>query len=1397
MAGGSDGSVIIDTTLDNSGFEKGSEKMKRSIQGLVNGFNSVGASAGKGIQQVTANAQEMARAIEEAAKGAQGFDNNLLSASSTAGFSKEMSSAEKSCASLEKQMQRLGDSERMGIKTNAQMTRFQINVEKARDGVTQLEQELQRLGAQNVKAPAYESVEAMSNAAGERLIALQNRQQMMEDTGVKKKSAAWKRVQLEIDNTIAKLEQYEARMQQLESSGQAYMPGQDSARYQQTASALQNMQAQLAHYEELASNFDTVSAPASNSEKSLKKVDSELRQKPKDAGIASNAISAFGNALKSAGSAALRVSATLARITFKGLTAGAKAAANGLKGYVAKAADGTLTSKGLVKSLTSLKTMLIGRIKETFIRTIFNDLGASMNNLAKYSSAFNAAMSSMKNSTTGLSGNIAVAASNLVNAFAPAIATIIDWISQAISYLNAFFALLSGKSTMTIAKKSTDDYAKSLKGAGGAAKDLKNQVYGFDQLNKEQDKSGGGGGASSGAEFQDVSIASYLPESLMNLFNSIKAAFEAGEWEKVGYLISDSLNTVVVSVDSWITGTLEPAAVTWADRIARIINGFVSGLDWNSVGITIGDGLNVITRTVNQFVSSFDWVSLGAGLGAGANGLVSGIDWNELGAFISAKANVIWQTIYGFVTTFDWANLGQSLATGANSAFESINWVQLAEAVGTGINGIWTTFWTAVSGFDWTTAGATLANAVNTLFTPEGGSIDWTLAGQNMSAGLKSVIDGIGAFLAGVNWQQIGDSAAAFIAGIDWTGLVSSLVYGIGAAFGAIPGILWGIIKAAWDEVVAWWDEQMQLSGGDVVSALLNGIIGALGDLGKWCRLNIIEPLFKGMRDALGIDDAQLKQFAIDLWDGLSNGLATAWNTLKNTLLKPFQDFWQAVKDFFGIASPSTEAASIGDFILQGFSGGLSAGVDAVIRVVSDVFGRIWNAIKSIFGFGNGSEESKEAKQAGKDIMSGMQEGIKGDEEAVKTQIRNAAKAVLSALRNELGIPEGGGSASKTKTIGESIVSGIKDGIDSKGVESTFSSSASNVWSAVKNALNKAFGIGGFSGSASESKYVGEGTVSGIKDGITKKGVKATFTTAADTTLSAVKQALQSAFGIAQQAMGATAIEYVGTSTVMGIYDGINKKAVAATFSTVANNVRSAVSSAMNTALGISGSSASKFEEVGKAICQGVANGISSNTSVIKNAATRAASAALSAAKAKLGIHSPSTAFAEIGEYMMQGMSNGLSAAQGTVMRTISGIAASVADGFSGQLDGVMPEISVSDGKLVSSVETIADRLTGIAAVFSAIADAINSMGGLTVPQIATGSVVPYQSRVDTTDSVADPLPGLAQLNDSFDDSVVDLLDVLKEILQAIKNLDLVVDANSLERALSSVRRSRIRAYGG
>ena len=78
----------------------------------------------------------------------------------------------------------------------------------------------------------------------------------------------------------------------------------------------------------------------------------------------------------------------------------------------------------------------------------------------------------------------------------------------------------------------------------------------------------------------------------------------------------------------------------------------------------------------------------------------------------------------------------------------------------------------------------------------------------------------------------------------------------------AVTGIslglnIWNALKQAWEDTKDYFGEYYDAYGGDIVAALLAGIVGALGDLGKWCRENILEPLFSGMREALGIDDAQ------------------------------------------------------------------------------------------------------------------------------------------------------------------------------------------------------------------------------------------------------------------------------------------------------------------------------------------------------------------------------------------------------------------------------------------------------------------------------------------------------------------------------------------------------------
>jgi len=216
--------------------------------------------------------------------------------------------------------------------------------------------------------------------------------------------------------------------------------------------------------------------------------------------------------------------------------------------------------------------------------------------------------------------------------------------------------------------------------------------------------------------------------------------------------------------------------------------------------------------------------------------------------------------------------------------------------------------------------------------------------------------------------------------------------------------------------------------------------------------------------------------------------------------------------------------------------------------VVADVFGRIWKAIKNVFGFGDSSEESKEAKQAGKDIMTGMQEGIAGDEDKLKQKITSVSQNALATFRSEFGIDEGASTSTKLKTYGQAIVQGIMDGIVEK-ARNGFQGKAYNAAHYCAEAFNSEMGISGYGFSASGA--------------------------------------------------------------------------------------------------------ASKFEYIGRSICDGIANGIENGSSRVSAAARSMAQAAYNAAKITLGIRSPSTKFAYLADMSMEGYTRRLGARMGDVKRSV------------------------------------------------------------------------------------------------------------------------------------------------
>ena len=894
----------------------------------------------------------------------------------------------------------------------------------------------------------------------------------MEQLGTSKTSREWQRLEIQIQNAEYALESYERSMQSMQANGTAYVNGADTTQYQEMSSALRDMQAQLAGYEQTAAGFDVISDPAASSEASLRRVDSELRQKPEDASTAGSAMQKFGNVLKSAASTALRMNAALAKMVFKGVSTGAKAAANGLKKFFSKTKEGVLSSQGLVKSLTSLKTILLSSIKSTLISGTIQSIKACMSSLAQYSSAFNASMSSMKNAAKGLSANLAVTFGNLVNAVAPAISTIISWISRAISYLNAFFALLSGKGMVTVAKKQTDDYAKSLGGAAGAAKELKNEVYGFDELNKASstDSGGGGGWSSACDQYEDVPIESLLPESVQNFFTSLKTAFEAGDWEGIGEIVAGGLNSIVTAVDDWIV-TVQPLAVEWANRIALILNGLVSGFDWANLGKLISDGLNLVFSTLNTFLSTFDWATLGAGLAAGLNSIFENTDWATIGATFANKWNALINAIEGFVTTVNWQQMGASIGTGVQSWFNTINWSGLVTSVNASIKGVFNAITSFMQSIQWADVGKKIGDIVNgldvagmiasittslntfvssafTLANTILTSVKWEDLGKQFAGivnGLdieqwltdwgtfisnftKSAMDAAIGFIEGIEWTELGtalyNAVTGYYESIDWDGLVSRMFELLGAAIGGATALIaslasniWDGIKQAWEDVKTYFGEYFDEYGGNIIAGLLAGILNAILDIGTWIYDNIFKPFIDGFKAA------------------------------------------------FGIASPSTVMKEQGGFIIEGLLGGLTEGWKAILEWVEGIvadfagfFSGLWEDIKGA---------ASTAWEGIKDTISGVWDGLSKS----ATETWDNVKQTISDTWDNI---KSGAETAWTNTT--EFLSNTWDGVKS---------TADTAWQNVKNTV-----IGWFTGTRDEAKQVdwsgvGEGITNGTEGGIT------------------------------------------------------------------------------------------------------------------------------------------------------------------------------------------------------------------------------------------------------------------------------------------------------------------------
>lgn len=781
MARAADGSIIIDTALDNTGFKAGSDKLFKACDSLVSRIGDMSAR----IQSGFASGNSLDKMAEKAAL--------------------------------------------------------------AQRQITVLEDQIAALGAMKIKTEEYEGLEQALKKAEAELLKYQDRQNLMRDMGIDEASAQWQRLAIQISNTEAVIRQYRAEMAYLEQSGQATIEGSQTEQF--TA-----LQRRLTEAKERLSEF--------NAEQ--------------------NKMAASGARLERVNNA------------FKRIGEGIKNAIKRLFSFNRASRSSAGATNGLIKQLTSLKTLLVSRIKQTFITQIINAVRESLQVLARYSREFNASISGIRNAFKELGANISVALSGILNAVAPIVTQIVNWLSKIITYISAFIAMLSGKNTITVAKKQNESYAKSLDKTAKAANKAQLALAGFDELNNlttQKDSGGSGAGISPGSLFEEKEVDSILPDFVKNWFEKLKRAIQDGDWRSVGKTIAEGLNAAVNSLDDWIANTLEPKGMKMASNLAQGINGFFEKFDSRKLGQSIAHGINAAVRAARTFLKETDFQKIGASIMEFINGALGDIDWGEVGATASAGAGAILDAIDGAISELNW----NSLATAVEDAIMGIDWGNL----------LGKTFRSALR-----------AALFGTEATAPGGSF------------FKSVLGDLPG--------EAKELAQETITG--WfDGLKPKTSFGQWCKDYLLTPFVDAIKK--WFQISSPSKVTMQL-GGYVSAGFLDGIKDKLKNIAAWVQNNIFMPVMNAVKKAFGVAGNVASRFleiGSALVAGVKNGISNAWSAFSSWVERQFSSIITGAKKLFGIRSPSKVFAQIGEYLMAGLTEGIDDEKATVLRSIADI----------------------------------------------------------------------------------------------------------------------------------------------------------------------------------------------------------------------------------------------------------------------------------------------------------------------------------------------------------------------------------------------------------------------------------------------------------------------------
>ena len=355
---------------------------------------------------------------------------------------------------------------------------------------------------------------------------------------------------------------------------------------------------------------------------------------------------------------------------------------NAIGGAMKQVADKVKeTTKHFNGFFAAIKRIAVYRANRWALKEIVQGFQEGIQNAYQWSvitgNQFAKSMDMMATSALYLKNSLGAMTMPLVNVLAPILDALIDKFVALINVVNQFIATITGATSWTRALKYPKEYADAV---GGAVKEIKNQLLGFDELNILKAPNAGGG--ASALDYSSMFENMTLSIKNLDFAKKIKEAIKEARWGDVGKYIAEKFNEMIGNIP----------AIDFAKALGEKVNNAISLIhsllveaDFHEVGVKIGEFMSNLKLNWAQIAGS--WVRWKTNILDTLLGLIEGVNWKNVGKAIGDAIAGLFEEFANWLSQVNWYQKGQEFTTAILDIISNVDWSRVASAIWEALKG--------------------------------------------------------------------------------------------------------------------------------------------------------------------------------------------------------------------------------------------------------------------------------------------------------------------------------------------------------------------------------------------------------------------------------------------------------------------------------------------------------------------------------------------------------------------------------------------------------------------------------------------------------------------------------------------------------------------------------------